>query len=82
MILNIFFIIYIYYKMDKMSLAIVTQIVLIVGALNWGMVALNNTDLVQSVVGKDSQIDKLIKLIVFAAGLYASFQLYLVYGPK
>jgi uncharacterized membrane protein YuzA (DUF378 family) len=68
--------------MDKVSMAIATQVILIIGALNWGFVALNNTDMVQSVVGKNSQIDRLIKTIVFGAGLYASYQLYVVYGPK
>lgn len=68
--------------MDRFSLAIATQVILIIGAVNWGFVALNKTDLVQTVVGKDTQMDKMIKMIVFGAGLYASYQLYLVYGPK
>lgn len=44
------------------------QILLIAGALNWGLIALNGTDLVRSIVGY-GQMERVIKLAVGVAGL-------------
>jgi uncharacterized membrane protein YuzA (DUF378 family) len=53
--------------------SLVAQILLIAGALNWGLVAFNGSDLVKMLVGN---FDVYVKYIVAAAGLYAIYDLY------
>lgn len=60
---------------DAKSLAILVQLLLIAGALNWGLVAYNGTDLVKKVTN-GGKIEKGVKLAVAAAGLYSAYQLY------
>lgn len=59
-------------------LSLLVQIILIVGALNWGLVAYNGTDAVQLVVGK-GDVDKYIKFAVAAAGLYHAYHMYVTF---
>jgi uncharacterized membrane protein YuzA (DUF378 family) len=64
--------------LDKKSIVLVVQLLLIAGALNWGLVAYNGTDLVKQVSG-GGDMDKYAKFVVAAAGLYAAYMLYEVY---
>lgn len=64
---------------DAKTLAIAVQVLLIAGAINWGLVALNNTDAVRLVTG-GGQIEKIVKLVVAAAGVYSAYRLYVVYS--
>lgn len=59
-------------------IVLAVQIILIIGALNWGLVAFNGMDLVKMAVGA-GQVDKIIKFAVAGAGGYAAYRLYLAY---
>lgn len=65
----------------KQNIALLVQIILIAAALNWALVAYNNTDLVRMVTG-GGQIEKYAKFAVGAAGAYAAYQLYLAYSKQ
>lgn len=60
---------------QKMVLLLV-QILLIAGALNWGLVAYNGMDAVQMATG-GGDIEKYVKFAVAAAGAYHAYTLYL-----
>lgn len=60
---------------DAKSFAILVQLLLIAGALNWGLIAFNGTDLVNKLT-KGGQIEKYVKFAVGFAGLYSAYQLY------
>lgn len=64
---------------DQKTVALLLQIVLIVAAVNWGLVAYNGTDLVRIVA---SGFDKPVKMIVGVAGVYAAYQLYTAMTAK
>jgi uncharacterized membrane protein YuzA (DUF378 family) len=51
------------------------QILVIAGALNWGLVAYNGTDLVQQLTG-GGDIEKYVKFAVAAAGIYLAYTIY------
>ena len=53
---------------------LLVQILLIAGALNWGLVAYNGTDVVDTLVG--TQSGKYVKFTVAAAGLVQIYALY------
>ena len=53
---------------------LLVQILLIAGALNWGLVAYNGTDIVDTLAGK--QIGQYVKFAVAAAGLVQIYALY------
>lgn len=59
-------------------IAIAVQVLLIAGALNWGLVAWNGTDMVTMLVG--FEYGKYVKYAVAAAGLYAAYMLYQAYA--
>lgn len=59
---------------EKILLNIV-QILIIAGALNWGLVAFNGTDLVKQLTG-GGDIEKYVKFTVAAAGVYYAYTLY------
>jgi uncharacterized membrane protein YuzA (DUF378 family) len=64
--------------MDYLKLVI--TLLVIVGAINWGLVAYNGTDLVTlgtKAVGQP-QVERYVKLAVGAAGLYALYEFYVV----
>ena len=70
--------------MDYLKLVI--TILVIVGAINWGLVAYNGTDLVTigaKAVGQPP-VERYVKLAVGAAGLYALYEFYVVnfQGPR
>ena len=51
------------------------QILVIAGALNWGLVAFNGTDLVQQLTG-GGDIEKYVKFAVSGAGIYLAYTIY------
>lgn len=53
----------------------VAQILVILGALNWGLVALQNMDLVQLIFGA-GDIDRVIKVVIGAAAAYYAYTVY------
>jgi uncharacterized membrane protein YuzA (DUF378 family) len=53
---------------------LLVQILLIAGALNWGLVAYNGTDVVDTVVGVDNA-----KYVKFAVAIAAVVQIYVLY---
>jgi uncharacterized membrane protein YuzA (DUF378 family) len=63
--------------MDMLHL--LTQILLIAGALNWGLVALEMPDLVKTAADAVQlpQLDQYVKLLVALAGAYALYNLVL-----
>lgn len=52
---------------------IAINIILIVAALNWGLVAYNGTDLVSVVTPAQPMIERYIKLAIGVCGLYAIY---------
>ena len=55
-------------------LNLLVQILLIAGAINWGLVAYNNTDIVKMAIG-GGDIKKYIKYIIAVAGIYHAYTL-------
>jgi len=60
---------------DQPTLLLIVQVILIVAAINWGLVALNGTDLVKLITG-GGDADKYVKIAVGAAGVYSAYVLY------
>jgi len=56
-------------------LLMLVQVLVIAGALNWGLVAFNGTDLVQQLTG-GGDIEKYVKYAVAAAGVYLAYTIY------
>jgi uncharacterized membrane protein YuzA (DUF378 family) len=59
---------------DQKNIVLIVQIIVAIGALNWGLVAFNGTDLVKALVGA-GDVDRYIKIAVGLAGAYAIFLL-------
>lgn len=59
----------------QQNIALLVQVVLILAALNWALVAYNKTDLVQIATG-GGEIEKYAKFAVGVVGVYAAYQLY------
>jgi uncharacterized membrane protein YuzA (DUF378 family) len=57
------------------TLLLVVQVLLIAGALNWGFVAYNQTDLVDKLTG-GGDLATYVKYAVAAAGVYYAYTLY------
>jgi uncharacterized membrane protein YuzA (DUF378 family) len=64
--------------MNQQYIAIIVQVLLIAGALNWGSVAYNGFDAVTYVTG-GGEIDKYVKFAVAAAGVFSLYQVYQMY---
>lgn len=63
----------------QMKLGIVALIIVIIGALNWGWVAITNNDLVSalnSATFKNETVERVVYGIVGLAGLYSIWFLY------
>lgn len=58
--------------MDQSSIMEIIHIILIIAAINWGLVAHNGTDLVTMVAGA-GDTEKYIKYAIAAAGVYAAY---------
>ncbi|MHB0998656.1 MAG: DUF378 domain-containing protein [Armatimonadota bacterium] len=55
------------------TLTIIALILVIIGALNWGLVGLFNFNLVSAIFGEKSAISKIIYILVGLSGLYLLF---------
>jgi uncharacterized membrane protein YuzA (DUF378 family) len=57
----------------------IVKLLIIVGAINWGLVAYNGTDLVTMLALATGQpmVDRYIKYAVGVAGVYALYEFYL-----
>jgi len=55
-------------------LNLLVQILLIAGAINWGLVAYNGTDVVKMATG-GGDIEKYVKYLVAVAGIYHAYTL-------
>lgn len=60
---------------DQKTLLLTVQVILIVGAINWGLVAYNGTDLVKQITG-GGDIEMYVKYAVAAAGVYFAYVLF------
>lgn len=56
--------------MDKKSLHMVTFLLTVVGALNWGLVGLLNLNLVNTIFGAWPTVEKVVYILVGASALY------------
>ena len=56
------------------NILIIVQILLIAGAVNWGLVAYNGTDVVTMATGE--QIGRYVKFAVALAGIYYAYTIY------
>jgi len=54
---------------------LIIQILVIAGAINWGLITLQNIDIVKILVGS-GQLERYIKLAIGAAGLYSAYLIY------
>lgn len=57
-------------KTNKSELHILSKLLVIIGALNWGLVGLLDFDLVATLFGKKSIISKLVYILVGLSGVY------------
>jgi len=55
---------------NNIKLYVLSTLLTIIGALNWGLVGLLNFDLVAAIFGKKSFISRLIYILVGIAGIY------------
>ena len=55
----------------KTALDLVVLILLIVGAVNWGLVGLMNINIVSSTLGDGTMLAKVVYAIIGLSGLYA-----------
>lgn len=56
-----------------MQLKTVSKWLVIVGAINWGLVGLLGVDLVQTVFGSVPMLVKLVYLVIGAAGVWGAY---------
>jgi len=61
--------------MKKTNLDIFTLILIIIGALNWGLIGLFNFNLVSWIFGGMSLVSRLIYILVGLSGIYAIYYL-------
>jgi len=65
-------------KKNKSKMGILSKLLVIIGALNWGLVGLLNFDLVAVLFGKKSILSKLVYILVGLSGVY----LIMIYKEK
>jgi len=58
-----------------LTLAAIALILVIIGALNWGLVGVMNYNLVSALFGENSKVSKAIYALVGIAGVYSIFLL-------
>lgn len=56
-----------------LTLAAIALILVIIGALNWGLVGVMNYNLVSALFGENSKVSKAIYALVGIAGVYSIF---------
>lgn len=54
---------------------LIIQILVIAGAINWGLLTLQNIDIVKTLVGS-GDLERYIKIAIGAAGLYYAYLIY------
>jgi uncharacterized protein len=52
------------------SVDIIAAVLVVIGALNWGLVGLANFDLVATIFGEMSVLSRLVYIVVGLAGVY------------
>lgn len=57
-------------RKNKSNIKIISKLLVIIGALNWGLVGILNFDLVAVLFGKNSIISKLVYILVGLSGVY------------
>lgn len=57
-------------KKHKSEVKVLSKILVIIGALNWGLVGILNFDLVATLFGKKSILSKLVYILVGLSGVY------------
>jgi len=56
--------------MDKKTLHLITYSLVVVAALNWGLVGLFNFNLVNAVLGSWPSVEKLVYVLIGAAAIF------------
>jgi uncharacterized membrane protein YuzA (DUF378 family) len=59
--------------MNKTPLGMIAFILVVIGALNWGLVGIFNFDLVAFLLGDMSMISRIVYTLVGLSGLYMIF---------
>ncbi len=60
---------------EMVALITIALILVIIGALNWGLIGFFNFNLVSAIFGERSAVSKVVYAIVGIAGLYSIFLL-------
>lgn len=60
---------------DKMDVKQIVGWVVVVGAINWGLVGLLNMNLVESILGSGSMLTKIVYIVVGVAGAYKAYMM-------
>jgi len=68
------------YKMNELDW--VAHTLVIVGALNWGLIGAFKLDLVQATLGGSPTLVQLTYILVGLAGLYKLYKLTMMHGKK
>jgi uncharacterized membrane protein YuzA (DUF378 family) len=55
--------------MDEKTIGLITMILIVIGAINWGLFGLMNIDLVTLIAGK-TILARLVYILIGAAGVY------------
>lgn len=63
------------------TIDIIATILVIVGALNWGLVGLFNFNLVAAIFGGLTAITRIIYILVGIAGVYEAVRLRAIFSP-
>lgn len=58
----------------------VAGVLVLVGAINWGLVGLMNLNLVSALVGAGSTIEKIVYILVGLSGVYLAWEMFV--NPK
>lgn len=64
------------------ALNITAQILMVIGALNWGLIGLFDFNLVAALFGADSILSNLVYILVGLAGLYGLYMISLLAKPS
>lgn len=67
-------------RMPLSAIDWIAMILMIVGAVNWGLVGALNVDLVSALFGPMTTVTRVVYMLVGAAGLYGIFML--VWMPR
>ena len=59
--------------MDKKIIDLIAYILVIIGAINWGLVGIANIDLVALILGAIPILQQIVYIVVGLAGLYVGY---------